>query len=191
MLAPRSGLTALPKGFSGAAGETPGVVVSEVLPDGAAGLAARRDCLPDLLARAGALGLDLPTQPRWTEGGGLQAIWIGPERWLILGPLDVPQQLAAHFGGAASVTDQSDARVILSIGGPRARDALAKGVGIDLHPVVFRSGDAAVTLAARIPVILWHTGGTPCYRLAVARSYAGSLAEWLAGAAAEYGLLVA
>ena len=36
--------------------------------------------------------------------------------------------------GVAAVSDQSDARLVLRVSGPRVRDVLAKGVPVDLHP---------------------------------------------------------
>jgi len=192
-LAPRSALAeaVFPRGRSGILGDRPGVVVEEILPAGAASLEAHRDRLPALLEAAQKnFGLALPMQPRWEEGGGMRAIWTGPKRWLVLGPADTATILRGELGDAASIADQTDARVILTVSGARARDALAKGIGIDLHPSAFRTGDAAVTQAARMAVTLWQLDDTPAYALAVARSYAGSLAEWLAGAAAEFGLLV-
>ena len=56
-----------------------------------------------------------------------------------------------RWQGSASVTDQSDGRVVLEISGPRVRDVLAKGVMLDLHERDFRPGATAVTLMA-------HTG---------------------------------
>jgi sarcosine oxidase subunit gamma len=91
------------------------------------------------------------------------------------------------FVGSASVFDLTDSRVVLEIGGPRIRDALAKMLPIDLHPSVFGTGDVAVTIASHIGVTLWQTADTPQYRLAVARSYFGSFWRSLVAAAAEYG----
>ncbi len=50
------------------------------------------------------------------------------------------------------MSDQSDARLVLHLSGPRVRDVLAKGVPIDLHPKVFKPGDVATTLIAYIGV---------------------------------------
>jgi sarcosine oxidase subunit gamma len=91
------------------------------------------------------------------------------------------------FGTHASVFDQSGSRVLLELRGPRARDVLAKGVSIDLHPRAFRTGDVAVTTASHLAVHLWQVADEPVYRLLVVRTYFNSLWRWLAASAAEYG----
>jgi len=94
----------------------------------------------------------------------------------------------APLVGLASLVDQSHGRTLLVLTGPRVRDALAKGVPIDLHPRAFRPGDAASTLIAHIPVHLWQVDDRPSYEFAIARSLAQSFWQWLTAAAAEWGL---
>jgi sarcosine oxidase subunit gamma len=74
------------------------------------------------------------------------------------------------------------------VSGPRARDALAKGVHIDLHPRVFTPGDAAITAVAYINVHFWQIDEMPTYDLAMFRSFAVAFSEWLTVAAAEFGV---
>lgn len=136
-----------------------------------------------------AFGLALPETPRRVATGAVEAIWAGPGRWLLLGPGE--HAVAAAIGDRAAITDLTDARVLLRLSGPRARDVLAKGVPLDLHPRVFAPGDAALTMAALIPVHLWQVDEAPTFDIAVARSLAGSLFDWLRDAAAEYGLDIA
>ncbi len=164
----------------------PGVTVEELEPAGIAGLAARPGALPDLVEAARALRLELPEQPRFCEGVGRRAVWFGPERWLVFGEPDLEQALRDSLGEWASITDQSDARVLLRVSGPRAADALAKGVSIDLHPRAFGPGDVALTQAAHVPLAVWQEDAAPSYVLAVQRSYAVSVMGWLVEAAAEY-----
>ena len=96
--------------------------------------------------------------------------------------------LAAPFAGLASVVDQSHGRTLLRVTGPHVRDALAKGVAVDLHPRAFKTGDAAATLVSHIPVQLWQIDDRPTYEFAVARSLAQSFWHWLEASAAQYGL---
>ncbi len=177
-------------GRSGEPSGPPGVLVHEHPPAGCAHIAARTGCLPALAEAMRDIGIAVPDRPAWSEGGGLRAVWVGPERWLVWGSGDVERALRDRLGPLASISDQSDSRVVLRLSGPRVRDVLAKGLPIDLHPRAFRTGQAAVTLAAQIGVVIWQVDDAPAYDLVVARSYAGSLAEWLVGAAAEYGLLI-
>ena len=79
----------------------------------------------------------------------------------------------------------------MRISGPRARDALAKGVHIDLHPSAFLPGDAAVTAVAYIGVHFWQVDAAPTYEFAMFRSFAVSFGEWLVDAAAEFGVAFA
>lgn len=137
-----------------------------------------------------AFGLDLPQEPGFSRAPGLRAIWAGPERWLIVAEGDIEAALVEKLGARATVTDQTDARTVLHISGPRAGDTLAKGVGLDLHPRAFAPGMAALTLAADVPVLLWQEDDAPTYGLAIPRSYAGSVASWLVASAVEYGLVI-
>lgn len=86
------------------------------------------------------------------------------------------------------MTDQSDGRTILRIGGPRVRDALAKGIHIDLDPSAFKPGDTAITAVAYINVHFWQVDDRPTYDVAMFRSFSVAFWDWLSGAAAEYGL---
>lgn len=178
-------------GRSGVSDGPAGVVASERAMAGAAmvaGMGAAR--AGGVAAAMEGLGLKLPEAGRWTEGGGLEAVWLGPNRWLVFGAADVQRVLRERLGALAAVSDQSDARVVVRLSGARVRDALAKGVPIDLHPRAFGPNRVAATLAARIGILIWQRDPAPTFDLAVARSYAGSLAEWLIGTAAEYGLEV-
>ena len=96
--------------------------------------------------------------------------------------------LAEPLGDLAAIVDQSHARILLRISGPRVRDALAKGVAIDLHPSAFRTGDTAMTSIAHIDVQLWQDDEAPSYVFSVPRSLAESFWHWLEASAAEHGL---
>ena len=89
--------------------------------------------------------------------------------------------------GHASITEQSDGRTIIRIAGPRARDALAKGLAVDLHPRAFKPGDTALTQAAHIGLQIWQLDEAPTYEIAVFRGFARSFWQFLLDAAAEYG----
>lgn len=180
-------------GRYGRADGAPGVVVSELPAPGLASVTARKGRGADAIAAAqAAFGIALPATPRRVEAGDLAFVWSGPGQWLAHS-MQEPQGgmealLAGPLGGTVTVVDQSHARLLLGISGPRVRDALAKGVAIDLDPSVFKTGDAAVTGVARISVQLWQSDDAPTYVFAIARSLAGSFWHWLEASAAEYGL---
>jgi sarcosine oxidase subunit gamma len=137
-------------------------------------------------------GVDLPRTPRTSGPGAIEFIWAGPKQWLALSEghdgRALEQRLRGSLSPLASLTDQSDGRSVLRVAGPRARDVLAKGVHIDLHPRVFKPGDVAVTTMAYINVHLWQVDAAPAYDIVTFRSFAVACWEWLAAAAAELGI---
>ncbi len=148
----------------------------------------RLDALRDAVKRA--YGVGLPAPGTREEGRDIALVWNGPDHWLAVTERgrgrDLEQELKSIVTGLASVTDQSDGRVVIQISGTRARDVLAKGVPVDLHPRVFGPGAVAITHASHIGVVLWQLDAAPTYELAMFRSYAHSFADWLAHAAAEF-----
>lgn len=115
-------------------------------------------------------------------------VWSAPGQWLAVAETrEGLRGLAEALRRVAAVTDQSDARALVRVSGPRARLALSKGVSVDLHPRAFRAGQAAVTSIAHVGAQIWQRDEAPTYDLAVARSFAGSFWSWLTEAAAEYG----
>src|SRR5215510_7104483 len=168
---------------------TPGVTI-ELRGTGTLAIIATRQGQRRMLSEAALsrFAVDLPDLPRRVEGRDIAFIWTGPDQWLAQGPPGKASLLAQAFAGLASVVDQSHARALLRITGPRARDALAKGLAIDLHPRAFATGFAAATSVARIAVLLWQVDDRPSYEFAVPRSYALSFWHWLQASAGEYGL---
>jgi sarcosine oxidase subunit gamma len=133
------------------------------------------------------LNLELPRRPRFATVDTTTFVWGGPSQWLALRENDSGQPFETNLRSAlqdlASVMDQSDGRIIIRIGGPRARDALAKGVLIDLHPNAFQPGDVAITTIAHLDVHLWQLDDAPTYEFAVLRSFALVFLEWIIDAA--------
>jgi sarcosine oxidase subunit gamma len=98
--------------------------------------------------------------------------------------LEVRLREAAN-GAHVSVTDVSAQRTALLVGGSRARDLLAHGCALDLHPRVFGPGRCAQTMLARAHVVLAAREGDE-FIVLVRSSFAGYLAAWLLDAATEY-----
>jgi sarcosine oxidase subunit gamma len=142
------------------------------------------------------LGFDLPTTPnRVAVGGGLTALWLAPDEWLIMGAPGREAALAADLRGALagqhfSVVDVSEARTVLVIAGRSSRDCLQKGTPLDLHARVFQTGHCAQTALTKANVILHQTAEDPRYEIYVTISFADYLWNWLERAADEYGLAV-
>ena len=94
---------------------------------------------------------------------------------------------AIECSGAVSVVDLSHGRTVVRIGGPAARDVLAKGCSIDLHPRCFLAGDCVQTSLAGIGLLIHAVTDDPVYDLYLPRGFALSAWEWLSDAAAEFG----
>jgi methylglutamate dehydrogenase subunit D len=140
-------------------------------------------------------GLRLPAAPKCVSADALSFLWAGAGQWLAMAKGEdgtvFERRLRSELRDLASISDQSDGRVIIRVGGTRAREALAKGIPVDLHPDAFRPGDAAVTTVAYIGVALWRVDDAPTYEFIVPRSYFTAFHEWLTAAAAEFGVRVA
>jgi sarcosine oxidase subunit gamma len=147
-------------------------------------------------AAAAVLGVDeLPATPSTvTTGTDTTVIWFGPEEWLVTSRDRSAEALESQLrdavtehGGAA--VDVSAQRTTLRLRGDRARDVLAKGCSLDLHPRVFATGSAAQTMLGQAAAVLIPLSdeGTD-YRILVRSSFAGYLAEWLIDAAEEFGI---
>lgn len=196
---PRSALAGvLVAGRYGRADGPPGLVIGERTSLSLASIVPRKGQSGALAALVkSAYGLDLPTAPRliggpMPDGRSIAFIWAGLDQWLVVaeGIEDMERELTAALGRRAMIADQSDGRCVLRLGGPKAREVLAKGVAVDLHPRMFRPGDVALTMVAHLGVQLWQLDGAPTYEVAMFRSLAGSFWSWLAASAAEFGYLV-
>ena len=134
-------------------------------------------------------GVSLPTTPQRVESNGIAFVWAGHGVWFAVaeraGGRDLELELKPKLAGIASVTDQSDSRAVLRISGKAARETLAKGLPIDLHPRAFKSGDVAITHASHIGVMIWQLDDLPTYEIAMFRSFADSFWHWLQDAAAS------
>jgi sarcosine oxidase subunit gamma len=141
-------------------------------------------------------GLRLPAEANgFTAEGALACLWLGPDEWLILGPGGDEHEIAARLRAAlgdihAAVTDVSEARTTIAVAGPRARELLAKGTSIDLHPRVFGPGRCVQTGLAGANIILRQTDDTPGFEILVLNSFANHLWSWLEGGAREYRVAV-
>ena len=91
--------------------------------------------------------------------------------------------------GLASVSDQSHGRVVIRVAGAKARDVLAKGTPVDLHPDAFPVGTSAMTQMAHVGVHLTRVA-EDAYDLSVFRGFAESFWEWITEQAEEFGYQV-
>lgn len=137
------------------------------------------------------LGCELPAPGRVTGRGSPYALWCGPGWYLIVDSnatgRGLHTALSTALGGeygslCGSVVDVSAQRAILELSGPAARDVLAHGCTLDLHPRVFVPGNYAQTSLAKATVGIHQTAETddgPVYRLLVRSSFTDYLVRWL------------
>ncbi len=149
-----------------------------------------------LSAVENATRITLPTEPNTVRtADDLAALWLGPNEWLIVGPGGFEGELVERLreelaNQHAAVTDVSEARTVIGIAGKRARDLLAKGTTLDLHPRVFGPGRCAQSGIANATMILRQIDERPTFELYVLNSFADYLWTWLERAAAEYRIAV-
>ena len=153
---------------------------------------------PDLPAAAAAeelIGVGLPSAGRSESAGETRVYWLGPDEWLLVGPADEVALAEVLRPAGGAVVDVSGQRTVIEISGPYAREVLAKGCALDLHPRVVSAGFAVPTLLAHVPVIIdVRENGDPALGSAaeisaaiiVRTTFARHLADWLLDAAVEY-----
>jgi sarcosine oxidase subunit gamma len=147
-----------------------------------------------------ALDLLLPGEPCTSATGErIAALWLGPDQWLVTCPAADAARLVGALREAladvhAAVTNVSDGRVAFRLAGPSARDVLAKGCPLDLHPRAFPVGGCAQSLLAKASVLIHLVDDDrergPSFDVYVARSFAHYLWLWLEDAGREYGVQI-
>lgn len=146
---------------------------------------------PDAAAVAEVLGAPLPTEPcTASRAGDVDVLWLGPDEWLVIAPAgsdELQGALTAALSGHGAVIDVSAQRTTLHLSGPRARDLLAHGCAIDLHPSVARTGLCVTThLALAGVTLVVRSDAADDYWILVRSSFAAYLAGWLVDACTEY-----
>jgi sarcosine oxidase subunit gamma len=147
-----------------------------------ASVAARRG--QDLGAAAKA-GVPLPGPLQHTAGETYAAFWVAPEMWFVTAPFatheDIAGRLQAVFGAAASVTEQTDAWMILDLTADDLASVLERLCNVDFRTVP--PGHATRTVMDHLGVYLVKEGPGAA-RVYGPRSSAESLVHALEVAAA-------
>ena len=181
-------------------GMVPGVTLSESPFRGIVNLRGKPDDKAFLAAAQLALGVGLPLEPNSKAiSGQARVLWLSPEEWWIVTPGEGPELAdklrQALAGQLFAVTDVSESRTCIRVGGPSALDLLAKGCPLDLHPKVFTERHCAQSLLAKANVVLDRVAGAEDdqgvqVEVYVLRSFADYLWRWLEDAAREFGLAI-
>lgn len=144
-------------------------------------------------------GVEPPGTSRRASRGDVGIAAIAPETWLATrenagnAGNAFAEALRSLLGDCASVTDQSDAYVVLRLTGPKVRETLAKLLPIDIHPRSFQVSDVAQTVCGYMNVTVWRledtAQGEPTFEVWVGRSLAVSLHQAISHGAAEFGFV--
>lgn len=175
------------------AGEDASVLLAELPFQGLINLRGRPDDASFTTAVVGALGCELPLEPNTVAASGERMVfWLGPDEWLIVTLPDRQDALKDELCGAlvdcfCSVVDVTGYYTIIAVGGRHARDLLAKGCTLDMHPQAFGTGQCAQTQIAKASVLVWPVEDASSYRLLVRRSFADYFGRWLREAVREFG----
>ncbi|MEZ2332016.1 sarcosine oxidase subunit gamma [Mesorhizobium sp. RCC_202] len=187
---------ALVAGPHGARGDA-GVSLTEIRNFDLVQVMARRGKAGDMVQAAQArFAVVAPGTPKAVGTIDATLIWSGPDQFFVLskGGKHSMEALAPVFAGSASLSDQSHARVLVSVSGDKARAMLAKVSSIDLHPDVFGVGAAAATSMDHTSVTLWRgkdqADGQAMFNLLVFATFAESLWHTVLDSAAEYGVTI-
>jgi sarcosine oxidase subunit gamma len=151
---------------------------------------------PDAIAAmSSALGVPFPSAAcTFTSGtgrfGDVEVLWLGPDEFLVTASPGLQVTIEEVSRGAlgtvgGSVVDTSAQRTTVVLQGPLARQVLAHGCSVDLHPASAPVGTCVQTLLARTGIVLQVTGEDR-YAVLVRSSFAEYFAAWLSDACAEY-----
>ena len=133
-----------------------------------------------------ALALSLPDAAnRLTYAAGERVAYcISPGHWIlqvtdgqqgdVLQSLEQATEQVSH-----SFVDVSDMYVRIQLSGPEARQVLAQGVSIDIHPRVFPPGTTARTRFAKTTAQLHCVDDSPTFIITVYSSYRQYAIDWL------------
>lgn len=139
-----------------------------------------------------AVGTAPSLEPLSVSGEAPVALWIGPERWLIMDREGKNLEAALRAAVPAdkgAVVAQGHGRAVFRLEGDQVRSVLAKGCTLDLHPDAFLPGECRTTALFAMTATL-RCVSESCFEILVFRSFARSFHEALVDACLEFGVEV-
>lgn len=135
-----------------------------------------------------ALGAALPSAGRVQSAVDRSVLWLRPNGWWIVGSTQAVTagraKIVAALGAVhTTLIDVSDAFARFELSGANARQLLARGCTLDLHPRFFGMGQCTRTMIADISVLIHRIGPDESYHLYVEYSVAAYFGQWLTDAA--------
>jgi sarcosine oxidase subunit gamma len=142
-----------------------------------------------------ATGVDLPVANTVGMGDDIRILWLGPDEWWVVSSdakrAELVERLRQSFAGQhTAVIDVSESRTVITLAGPAARDVLARGISLDLHPRAFGPGQCAQTGMAKANIVLRQIDNQPTYEIYILKSFADYLWRWIGLVAADFGLAI-
>jgi sarcosine oxidase subunit gamma len=174
---------------AGQVASTRTVAVAEAPPAEVLMLRIRRPDEGVMGALAGVLGATPPSTPNTTAGSDPRTLWTAPSEWMISGrnvAALAPQIAEACEGSVHHLADVGSGYSIFVVRGASARDLLAKGCSLDLHPRAFQPNRCARTLLAQVRVLIDQLSDEPVFHIYADASYAGHLRAWFDDARREF-----
>ncbi len=118
---------------------------------------------------------------------GRAALWLGPDEYLLLAPVDEMRAIAMELTTALagiphSLVDVSQRQVAWQWSGPDASAILNSGCPLDLDPAEFPPGMCTRTILGKAQIVLWRKAAEE-YHLEIWRSYSDYVREFLLDAA--------
>ncbi len=140
------------------------------------------------------LDIELPVEANTVvEKDGLSVFWMSPDQWLLLTNEESQLARLSMLCGAleevfAQINDVSGGQTIINIKGEKALEVMNKGTTFDVHPLVFKPGQCAQTVFAKMNVLFYPLDSEDQHEfdLIVRRSFADFLGRWLTNACHEY-----
>lgn len=135
-----------------------------------------------------AVGVDMPAPRKFVanaEAPARRALWMSPDELMLQAAAEDNEAVLSAAKAALSgvphlVLDVSAARSVFTLTGDGAREVLAKGAPVDLHPSAFGVGDLRRTRLGQVAVAIYQTAAGPdVFELFCFRSYAPYVWDWL------------
>ena len=135
-------------------------------------------------AAEAALGQPLPAAAGSFTSGQHTIYRLGPDEWLLATPLGGEKEATVRLeknlaGQYYSLVDVTGGQVMMRLRGPRAREVLARGCTLDLHPRAFKAGQCAQSTLAKTSMLIALVDDVPTFDIIVRRSFAEYAARWL------------
>jgi sarcosine oxidase subunit gamma len=133
-------------------------------------------------AALSAAGLPVPDRPNSWRGDRGQVLWIGPDNWWLVAPIDDEEILLSTLnralGGTGSAVVLSDSLLGFRLEGSEASDILAQGTAIDL--AAFGPADCTRTSLTKVWMVLRRADRG--FEILVDRAYGSYVRGWVAAA---------